>query len=69
MITAVNSTYYIADTKAEVLTITGTAPLGKVVRCLVNENGAIWKRTVGVWSEDVSSSTSGTSNGYFPSGW
>ena len=50
MITAVTSTYYIADTEAEVLTITGTAPLGKVVRCLVNETGDVWKRTEGVWA-------------------
>lgn len=50
MITAVSSTYYIADTEEEVLTITGTAPLGKVVRCLVNATGVVWKRVDGTWS-------------------
>lgn len=50
MITAVSSTYYIADTEEEVLTITGTAPIGKVVRCLVNATGVTWTRIEGVWS-------------------
>ena len=50
MITAVSSTYYIADTDEEVLTITGTSPLGKVVQCLVNATGVVWKRIDGVWS-------------------
>ena len=43
MITAVSSTYYIADTDEEVLTITGTAPLGKVVQCLVNATSVVAK--------------------------
>lgn len=70
MITAVSSTYYIADTEVEVLTITGTAPLGKVVRCLVNETGSIWKRVSGTWSEDTGGGGgTGSTNSYFPSGW
>nr|WP_298659780.1 hypothetical protein [uncultured Flavobacterium sp.] len=62
MITAISSTYYIVDTDEERETLTGEAPIGKAVRCLVNETGVEWKRVEGVWSSSSGGVSLGESN-------
>lgn len=62
MITAVSSTYYIVDTDEERDTLTGEAPIGKAVRCLVNSTGVEWKRVSGVWGSGSGGVSLGETN-------